>query len=243
MDRPALLVDDGLLARTPATQARERRARLAIDVDKRGDARYGYRVEDQGFTAELERNVFRRATPARAVQIARERLRRTGLRATASVETGDLSASNGPFDVATTGVLEHLVWPDGVSAFPAWSSFAGGIASQIEGWLAEPVRTQSYVCVDGVFDEEGVVTLPSDLTLVFMPADVTVDAGPIEYAAHYVFDSASRALQISRRLQARFGKQVCSPHEFDAMRDALLRIERDTSAQIVVQEKAVRPMR
>lgn len=243
MDRPALLVDEGILTRTPATQTRARRARLAIDIDERGDARYGYRVEDEGFTAELERNVFRRATPERAVQIARERLRRTGLRATASVETGDVSASSGPFDVATTGAIEHLVWPDGVSAFPALSSFAGGIASQIEGWLVEPVRTQSYVCVDGTFDEEGVVMLPRGLTLVFMPADTTVEAGPIEYAAHYVFDPVSRAVQISRRLQARFGKQVCSPREFDAMRDALLRIERDTSAQIVVQAKAARPVR
>ncbi|MGG1944173.1 DUF3857 and transglutaminase domain-containing protein [Trinickia sp. NRRL B-1857] len=243
MDRPALLVDDGVLTRTPATQARERRARLAIDIGESGDAHYGYRVEDGGFTAELERNVFRRATPARAVLIARERLRQTGLRATATVETGDVNASSGPFDVTMTGAIEHLVWSNGTSAFPALSSFAGGIASQVEGWLAESVRTQSYVCMDGAFSEEGVVTLPRDLTLVYMPSDVTIDAGPIGYAAHYVFDPVSRAVQISRRLEARFGKQVCSPQAFDAMRDALLRIERDTSAQIVVQAKTAHAVR
>jgi hypothetical protein len=35
-----LLVDDGVLARTPATQLRERTARLQIDVDESGAANY-----------------------------------------------------------------------------------------------------------------------------------------------------------------------------------------------------------
>ncbi|WP_408646996.1 DUF3857 domain-containing transglutaminase family protein [Trinickia dabaoshanensis] len=245
MDRPALLVDEGVLTRTPATQARARRARLQVDVDESGDARYAYRVEDDGFPAELERNVFRRATSARAVQIARERLRQTGLRGTAAIETGDVNATSGPFVATTTGAIERLAWPDGVTAVPALSSFAGGIASQIDGWLAEPVRTQSYVCIGGTFDEEGVVTLPPGLKLVYMPSDVTIATDPIEYAAHYIFDPVSRTVQITRRLQARFGKQVCTAQAFDAMRDALVRIERDTSAQIVVQakEKAAGAMR
>ncbi|WP_116136603.1 DUF3857 domain-containing transglutaminase family protein [Trinickia diaoshuihuensis] len=238
MDRPALLVDEGVLARTPATQARSRQARLEIEIGESGDARYGYRVEDDGFTAELERNVFRRATPARAALIARERLRQTGLRGTASIETGDVNATSGPFEATTTGDIEHLAWTDGMSALPALSSFAGGIASQVGGWLTDPVRTQSFVCMSGTFVEDGIVTLPRNLALVYVPPDLAIDSGPIEYEAHYVFDPVSRAVQISRRLQARFGKQVCSPRDFKSMRDALVRIERDTAAQIVVRRAA-----
>jgi hypothetical protein len=92
--------------------------------------------------------------------------------------------------------------------------------------------------MSGTFVEDGIVTLPQNLALVYVPPDLAIDSGPIEYEAHYVFDPVSRAVQISRRLQARFGKQVCSPRDFKSMRDALVRIERDTAAQIVVRRAA-----
>jgi len=50
-----------------------------------------------------------------------------------------------------------------------------------------------------------------------------------------VFDPASRTVQIVRHLTARFGHQMCSAAEFARMRDALVRIQRDTHAQIVVR--------
>lgn len=235
MDRPALLVDEGTLARTPATQASAREVRLALEIGEDGDARYSYRVEDEGFPAELERNVFRRATRAGVAQIAQERLRETGLRGTSSIETGDTSATSGPFWVALTGTLEHVLWTDGVTAMPALSSFAGGIASHVRSWLTLPVRTQSYVCIGGTFDEQSTTTLPSDVTLVYAPSDMTIEAPPIRYRSRYVFDPASRVVQVTRRLEADFGKQVCSPSEFEAMRSALVRVERDASAQIIVK--------
>ena len=207
------------------------------------DARYGYRVEDDGFTAELERNVFRRATHARAEEIAHERLLQTGLHGTALVETDDVRATSGPFAVTITGTLAHVVWPDGMTALPALSSFAGGIASQIADWLVESVRTQSYVCIGGMFVEHGTVRLPRGVRLVYVPSDVKIDAGTIDYAASYVFDPVSRVVQISRSLQADFGKQVCSPERFRAIRDSLVRIERDTSAQLIVQAGNVRSQR
>jgi hypothetical protein len=235
MDRPALLVDEGVLTRTPATQLRARDARVDLEIGEAGDARYGYRVEDEGFTAELERNVFRRATRAHATEIAYERLRRTGLRGTASIETDDVDATSGPFAVTMTGTLEHVVWNDGMTALPAVSSFAGGIASQVGDWLANSTRTQSWVCIGGTFVERGTLTLPHDVKLVHVPSDVAIGAGAIDYAARYIVDPVSRVVQISRRLQADFGKQVCTTKDFAAMRAALVRIERDTSAQIIVR--------
>lgn len=243
MDRPALLVDEGVLSRTPATQLRSREARLDLDIDESGDARYGYRVQDDGFTAELERNLFRRSTRAHTVEVAQERLRQTGLRGTSAVQTDDVNATSGPFAVSMSGTLEHLVWPDGMTAAPALSSLAGGIASQVQAWLANSQRAQAYVCIGGVFDEQGTLTLPHDVTLAYLPSDLTIDANDLHYAAHYVFDPASRVVQVSRRLQADFGKQVCSPDDFNAMREALVKIERDASAQVIVRASGARPMR
>ena len=239
MDRPALLVDEGVLTRTPATQLRWRDARVELDVDERGDARYGYRVQDEGFTAELERNVFRRATRSRIAQIAQDRLRQMGMRGTAAIETDDVEATSGPFAVSMTGALEHFLWPDGVTAVTALSSFGGGIASQVQDWLSVSARTQSYVCLGATFVEQGTIKLANDVKVVYVPSDLTIDDAPIRYEAHYVFDPLSGVLQVSRRMQADFGKQVCSPKEFEAMRGTLVRIERDASAQVVVQGSGV----
>ncbi|WP_088505548.1 DUF3857 domain-containing transglutaminase family protein [Burkholderia ubonensis] len=238
MDRPALLVDTGVLARTPATQPRTRTARLAIDAARLDAQRYQSYVEDDGWTAELERNVFRRATRERVRQLAVERLRQSGLRGTADLVTTDLAATAGPFGVTMTGTLDHAVWPDGTTAVPALSSPTGGIATQVQGWLAEPVRTQAWVCIGGAFDETAQIALPANVAVTDVPADTAVRDRFVDFASHYVFDAGARVVQITRRLRADFGRQVCTPDDYAAMRASLERIERDTQAQIVVRAKA-----
>ncbi|KVH70371.1 hypothetical protein WJ41_17560 [Burkholderia ubonensis] len=238
MDRPALLVDTGVLARTPATQPRTRTARLAIDAARLDAQRYQSYVEDDGWTAELERNVFRRATRERVRQLAVERLRQSGLRGTADLVTTDLAATAGPFGVTMTGTLDHAVWPDGTTAVPALSSLTGGIATQVQGWLAEPVRTQAWVCIGGTFDETAQIALPANVAVTDVPADTAVRDRFVDFASHYVFDAGARVVQITRRLRADFGRQVCTPDDYAAMRASLERIERDTQAQIVVRAKA-----
>jgi transglutaminase-like putative cysteine protease len=235
MDRPALLVDEGVLVRTPATAPRARTARLQIDVADNGGAQYAYRVEDSGWAAEPERNRFRRATLQAARQIALDRLKQTGLQGTAQLVTDDVAATQGPFAVSMTGTLDHVVWPTGMTALPALSSLSGGIATQVQGWLAEPVRTQPYVCIDGEFDETAQIILPANVRLVGVPDDLSLQDRFYGYASHYVFDPRTRTVQITRHLRARFGKQVCSPQEFEATRDTLVKIERDALAQLVVQ--------
>ncbi|MFP3615412.1 hypothetical protein SB778_35770, partial [Paraburkholderia sp. SIMBA_050] len=99
MDRPALLVDTGVLSRTPATQPKRRTARVEIDAAQPGAARFHALVVDDGWTAELERTLFRRTPPERVRQLANERLRQSGLRGRARIATGDRRATDGPFDV------------------------------------------------------------------------------------------------------------------------------------------------
>ncbi|MGF6778190.1 DUF3857 domain-containing transglutaminase family protein [Paraburkholderia sp. GAS334] len=235
MDRPVLLVNEGVLSRTPAVQPRARSARLQFDVGTDGNAAYTYRVEDSGSTAEPERNMFRRSTRARAQQIAAERLRQTGLHGTAQVRTGDLSATQGPFTSTIQGTVEHFAWPDGTTALPALTSLSGGIATQVLAWLAEPVRTQPYVCIGGDFDETAQITLPASVRVTDIPRDTAVHDASFDYASHYVYDPVSRTLQITRQLHAAFLHQMCSPEEFAAARAALIRIERDAFSQVIVK--------
>ncbi|MGF6903037.1 DUF3857 domain-containing transglutaminase family protein [Paraburkholderia sp. GAS348] len=236
MDRPVLLVDDGVLARTPATQWRERMARLQIDVDESGAANYAYRVEDAGYTAELERNTFRRATRQRTQQIAANRLLLTGLHGTAQLRAGDLTATDGPFSISMQGRVEHFVWTDGTTAVPALTSLSGGMAGQVQAWLAEPARTQPWACIGGEFDETLEMTLPRFARVTEVPPDATVQDRFFEFSARYVFDPAARVLQVRRHLRAAFGHQMCSADEFAGVKDDLVRIERDLDAEVVVKE-------
>jgi transglutaminase-like putative cysteine protease len=235
MDRPALLVDSGILVRTPATQPRARHVRLQIDVDASGAGQYAYRVEDSGFTAELERNVFRRSTRERMRQIAHERLQKAGLRGSATLATDDVDATTNPFAVTMTGTLDHFVWPDGMTGVPALSSFAGGIATQVQTWLSVRQRSQPFICTGGEYEEEGQMVLPPNAKAIYVPSGVTLSGGGLSYVSDYLFDPESRVVQITRRLRVDFGKAVCSPEAFAQMRPALERIERDVMAQIVVQ--------
>ncbi len=234
MDRPVLLVDDGVLARTPPVQPRARNARLQIDVDRAGTGLFTYRVEDVGAPAEPERNVFRRAARQRWQQIAADRLRQTGLHGIARMQPGELAATSGPFTTSMNGTLEHFVWPDGTTALPALSSLSGGIATQVQAWLAEPERTQPWVCIGGDFDETAQIALPDTVRITDLPQDARVQDRFFDFESHYVFDPATRVVQITRRLHARFGHQMCSADEFAEGRASLVRIERDALSQIVV---------
>ncbi|MEZ0602384.1 DUF3857 domain-containing transglutaminase family protein [Paraburkholderia sp. IW21] len=235
MDRPVLLVDDGVLARTPATQLRERMARLQIDVDEGGGANYAYRVEDAGYTAELERNMFRRATRQRTQQIGANRLLQTGLHGTAQLRTGDVAATDEPFSTSMQGRVEHFVWTDGTTAVPALTSLSGGMGGQVQVWLAEPSRTQPWACIGGAFDETLEMTLPRFASVTDVPPDATVKDRFFEFSSRYVFDPATRVLQVRRHLRAAFGHQMCTADEFAGVKDDLVRIERDLDAEVVVK--------
>jgi hypothetical protein len=235
MDRPVLLVGEGVLARTPATQLRERSARVQIGIDENGAANYAYRVEDNGFTAEIERNTFRRASRQRTQQIAANRLLLTGLHGSAQLTTDDVAATTGAFATSMQGTVAHFVWRDGTTALPALTSLSGGIGSQVEAWLAEPARTQPWACIGGEFDETLQMSLPRFVRVTDLPVDTAVQDRFLSFSSRYVFDPVTRTLQVSRHLHAAFGHQMCAPDEFAQMRDDLVRIERDLDAQLVVK--------
>lgn len=235
MDRPALLVDEGTLTRTPAAQPLGRDARLQVDVADSGNAHFAYRVEDRGFAAELERNAMRRANAQRREQIAAERIRQTGLDGSAKLSTGDLSATGGPFAETLDGTLEHIVWPTGTTALPALTSLSGGIATTVQHWLAEPARMQPYLCIGGDYDETAVITLPRRARVTELPPDASIHERGFDYDARYVFDDDTNAIQISRHLSARFPSQVCPAADYALARPVLQRIERDALADIIVK--------
>ncbi len=232
MDRPTLLVNDGTLSRTPATQPLSRAARLQIEVAPDGSASFADQVEDARWSTGPERANLLHAT-------ADARLRATGLRGVATLSANDLNASNGPLTTTINGTLDNVVWPTGTTALPALTSLSGGIATQVESLLAERVRTQPFMYTGGAFDEVAQVELPKTVQVTYVPTDACFTNAFFDYSSRHVFDPARNLIKAERHLKANFGKQVCTPADFTAMQLVLKRIERDTDAQIIV--KAAEP--
>jgi transglutaminase-like putative cysteine protease len=235
MDRPTLLVGDGTLSRTPATQPLSRTVRLQVDVAPDGSASFADQVQDAGWSAGAERSNLQRATPERRRQIADTRLRATNLRGLATLTTSDLDTTGVPLTTILSGTLEDVVWPTGTTALPALTSLSGGIATQTRNLLAERVRTQPFLCIGGHFDEVSQISLPKTVHVIDIPSDADIANRFFVYSSRYVFDPATNVLQAERHLKAEFGKQVCSPADFAVMQPALKQIERDTKSQIIVK--------
>ncbi|WP_175817879.1 DUF3857 domain-containing transglutaminase family protein [Burkholderia diffusa] len=235
MDRPTLLVDEGVLARTPATEALARTSRLQIEVAVNGTATFAYWVEDSGWSAETERTSMRLATWRRREQIAADRLRLTNLRGIASLTTSDVDATAGPFSTTFRGTLDRVVWPTGTTAVPALTSLTGGIATQVRNWLAERTRTQPYLCPAGQFDETAQIKLPYNVRVLDMPDDLATQDQFLDFSSRYVFDPTTKIIQVTRRLTVRFAGQVCSPADYAASRSTLERIDRDVQSQVIVR--------
>ncbi|CAB3790814.1 DUF3857 domain-containing transglutaminase family protein [Pararobbsia alpina] len=235
MDRPALHVDQGVLVRTPATQALGRTVHLQMEVGGDGAAGYAYDVEDSGWSAELERNRLRRASRQRRAAVVAERLQASGLQGEGTLSTSPLEATSGSLHTSIRGKVEHFIWPTGTTAIGALSSFSGGIASQLRGWLAEPTRTQPYLCPNGEFDETGVIAFASRFRITDIPDDIELHSETVDYQSHYVFDAQSQVIQVSRHLSAHSRSTVCPAAGFAASRDILLKAERDAMSQVIVK--------
>ncbi|MDR5882839.1 hypothetical protein [Caballeronia sp. LZ032] len=232
MDRPVLLVDSAVLSRTPATQASEREARLNTDVKPDGAADYTYWVEDAGVMTDIERTRLGRVDATGSEQIAQNRLRESNLRGTGVLTSSDLAATSGPFSTTQRSTLDDVVWSNGATALPALTSLSGGIATQVRDWLVERARTQPYICVGGRFLGTAQIVLPENIHITSMPDNLDLSSGFFKYHAHYSLDPATHTIRITWTLGADFGKQACSPGDFQT---ALRKTEWDTRQQIVVR--------
>jgi hypothetical protein len=178
---------------------------------------------------------MRRASQQRRAAIVAERLQASGLEGSGTLSTSPVEATSGSFGTSIHGKVEHFVWPTGMTAIDALSSFSGGIASQLHGWLAETTRTQPYLCPNGDFDESAVITFAPRFMIADMPADIELHSDTLDYQAHYLFDAQSQLIQVSRHLSAHFGATVCPAAGFAATRELLLKAERDAMSQVVIK--------
>jgi transglutaminase-like putative cysteine protease len=239
MNRPTVLVGEGVLARTPATVLMTRSTDLSIKVAPDGAASFTYRMEDAGPFAEQARARLRTQTPAQREESIEAELRSANLRGTATLTTSDLTVADGPLTVTMKGTLENLVVPGATASIPALTSLAGGVEADTRYWLGERQRTQPFICHNLALHEHARIELPANFRVIDMPEPKRTQDRFVDFQSQYTFDPLSNVVTMTREGATHFDSEVCTPDDFAQMRPAIEAIGRDVRAEVIVKSTLV----
>ncbi|REG60614.1 transglutaminase superfamily protein [Paraburkholderia sp. BL6669N2] len=239
MNRPTVLVGEGVLSRTPATMLMTRSTDLSIKVEPDGSASFTYRLEAAGASAEQARSMLRTQTPAQREESIQAELRSANLRGTATLATNDLGVADGPLVITMKGPLESLVVPGAAASIPALTSLAGGLAADTRYWLGERRRTQPFVCHNLALHERARIELPANFRVLDMPEAKRTQDRFVDFESQYTFDPLSNVVTMTRDGTTHFDSDVCTPDDFTQMRPAIEAIGRDVRAEVIVRSTLV----
>jgi transglutaminase-like putative cysteine protease len=235
MNRPVVLVNEGVLSRTPSTATMSRTTDLSINVAHDGTASFVYRLDSTGWAAEQGRALLRMQTPAQREESLQAELRFVNLSGTATLSTSNLTATDGPLSLTMKGKLEDFVVPGTAASIPALTSFVGGFQSDARYWLGERQRTQPFVCRNVELHERTQIALPANFRVLDMPEAMTARDRFVDYRSSYSYDANANVITVTRDGATRFGSEVCSPEDFTQMRAGIETIGRDVRAQVIVR--------
>ncbi|MFM0243990.1 DUF3857 domain-containing transglutaminase family protein [Paraburkholderia sediminicola] len=239
MNRPTVLVNQGVIAQTPATEPMTRSTDLSIKVEPDGSASFTYRLEVSGASAEQGRAMLRTQSPAQREESIQAELRSVNLRGTATLTTSDLAVADGPLTITMKGTLENLVVPGAAASIPALTSLAGGFAADTRYWLGERQRTQPFVCHNLTLHERARVELPANFHVLEMPEAKRTQDRFVDFQSQYTLDPLSNVVTMTRDGTTHFDSDVCTPDDFAQMRPAIEAIGRDVRAEVIVKSTLV----
>ncbi|MFM0278524.1 DUF3857 and transglutaminase domain-containing protein [Paraburkholderia sediminicola] len=239
MNRPTVLVNQGVIAQTPATEPMTRSTDLSIKVEPDGSASFTYRLEVSGASAEQGRAMLRTQSPAQREESIQAELRSVNLRGTATLTTSDLAVADGPLTITMKGTLENLVVPGAAASIPALTSLAGGFAADTRYWLGERQRTQPFVCHNLTLHERARVELPANFHVLEMPEAKRTQDRFVDFQSQYTLDPLSNVVTMTRDGTTHFDSDVCTPDDFAQMRPAIEAIGRDVRAEMIVKSTLV----
>ncbi|WP_341313644.1 DUF3857 and transglutaminase domain-containing protein [Paraburkholderia sp. IMGN_8] len=239
LNRPTVLVDQGVLAHTPATALTTRSTDLSIKVESDGSASFTYRLDASGASAEQARAMLRMQTPAQREESIQAELRSVNLRGTATLTTSDLTAADGPLTITMKGTMESLVVPGASASIPALTSLAGGFEADTRYWLGERQRTQPFVCHNVALHERARIALPANFHVLDMPEAKQAQDRLVDFQSQYTFDPLSNVVTMTRDGATHFDSDVCTPDDFTQMRPAIEAIGRDVRAEVIVKSTLV----
>jgi transglutaminase-like putative cysteine protease len=233
MDKPALLIASGTLARTPARQNAHERSIAWFDVHADGAGTFSVARITAGAMAEPYRQAVRETPPAERTQLARQLLQGLGQQGRGVFDAGQLDGEGDEYRMHLTGSSDNVVSLPGPVGVATSFNFWGGLGDTILGMAQEPQRSQDFVCPAIEAHEETGFRFPQEVAILALPRALDLNDGPLRYSARYL--QQGNAVTVTRSLRFEHEGMVCRAREHGRMQALLERMLRDLRAQIIVQ--------
>jgi len=235
MDKPALLIGPGRLARTPSRQPGRERSVAWFDVRADGAGSFRVARESTGAMAEPYRQAVRDTPPAERSQLARQLLQGLGQQGQGVFDPGRVDDQGDHYSMRLEGSSDNIVSLPGPVGLATSVSFWGGISDTIGALAQEPRRTQDFVCPAIDADEEMGFRFAPAVKIVAVPRPLDLDDGLFRYSARY--RQEGNTVTVTRSVRFAHEGMVCRANEHARMQPLLERMLRDLRAQIIVEAR------
>lgn len=232
MDKPALLIDSGLLARTPRQQAARERTISRFDVQADGAGKFSVARITEGAMAEPYRQAVRDTPPSERAQLARQLLQGLGQQGQGVFDPGKLDSKEDAYTMHLEGSSDNVASLPGPVGLATTFNFWGGLSETILALAQEPQRTQDYVCPAIVAEEETGFSFPQGVAILALPRALDLVDANFAYRARYV--QRDNTVTVTRSVRFEHAGMVCSAREHARKQQLLERMLRDLRAQIIV---------
>ncbi|MDU9394635.1 DUF3857 and transglutaminase domain-containing protein [Pseudomonas sp. zfem002] len=234
MDKPTLLVASATLARTPKTQANTVKSRTTFSINEQGEADFSNDSTIEGWGAELNRYGLRNMAPGERDMLVQRILSSYNQSGNGRVEGKKLDKQGHGFQLRIDGHSRNLVNLPGPIGVPTLSSFAGGIAQNVLGFVSEKERKQAFLCVSSLTEEEARFDFPAQVQILATPKPVALKVANLEYRADYRREGNS--VVVTRRMDFRNAGSTCTPEQLRTLLPTVEALIRDLNSQVIVQQ-------
>ncbi|MEX5628883.1 DUF3857 domain-containing transglutaminase family protein [Pseudomonas marginalis] len=233
LGKPVLLTQTGERAHTPSNQQGKIATTLTFQINAKGAADFTHDSIAQGWSAEINRFIFKAMQPADRNHLVQRILSMYGQSARGVIETDSLEGTSNTFKSTVKGRTDNLVNLPGPTGTPTLSSLGGGIAQSVFSLIVEKERTQTFACLSGEIAEVARLEFPGKVKILAIPKAVSVKQAGFDYRSTYV--QKANTVLITRHYVFTKPDILCTPEDFAAMQPAIEGMVNDLKSQVIVQ--------
>jgi transglutaminase-like putative cysteine protease len=228
-DKPALIVKEERLARTPVQSPRTQSIGLEVQLREDGNAQIAMNELTTGWLATERRRMFSQTDPPGLADIADAMLLGSGLTGDGWIEERRQTneESSGLYLGAQAAGLLDIDVPRSLRLI---SSVGTGIASALADFASFRTHQTPSVCVAARIHETATWHFPAGMSISYLPAAVQIAESGFEYRAEYGYTEGK--LWISRRLLMDFPSNVCSPERFKQLKQLAAQVFDDLAISV-----------
>lgn len=235
MDKLALLIGSGTLARTPSRQSERNRSIAWFDVHPDGASTFRLARITEGALAEPYRQAVRETRQSERALLVQQMLQGLGQQGRGVFDPGKVDGAGDEYSMRIEGSSDHFASLPGPVGVPTTFPFWGGLSETVAALGQEPRRTQDYMCPAFDAEEETGFAFPRGVAVIALPKELHLKDANFTYHAQYLRRGAT--VTVRRRVSFRHDGIVCSAREHQRMQPLLERMLRDLRAQIIVQTR------